>query len=82
MMSTSGSAITTSLPTFSAPGCSGPNLICLPALHVRASTWLEEEGIIPEAIHHLLAAQEKAKAADLIERYGPDALPRATPRWC
>ncbi len=40
-------------------------------LHIRASTWLEREGYIPEAIHHLLATQEMERAAALIEAYGP-----------
>ena len=39
-------------------------------MHMRASTWFEENGFIPEAIHHLLAIQENDSAADLIERYG------------
>jgi LuxR family transcriptional regulator, maltose regulon positive regulatory protein len=46
-----------------------PNRI--PDLHIRASAWLEQKGFIPEAIHHLCAAQEHSRAADLIERYGP-----------
>ncbi len=34
---------------------------CLPSLdelHLRASTWFEEEGLIPEAVNHALAARE------------------------
>jgi len=46
-----------------------PSLI--PLLHIRASTWLEREGYIAEAIHHLFVAKEMGRAADLIERYGP-----------
>lgn len=46
-----------------------PDLIS--RLHIRASTWLEREGYIPEAIHHLLATQEMEHAAALIEVYGP-----------
>ncbi len=49
-----------------------PNLI--PQLHLRASTWLEQNGSITEAIHHQLAANAIDQAADLIERYG-------TERW-
>ncbi len=45
-----------------------PGLI--PLLHKRASAWLEQNGFIPEAIHHLLAAHENDRAADLIEHYG------------
>ncbi len=40
------------------------------SLHLRASAWLEKNGLIPEAIQHLLAAKELSRAADLIERYG------------
>jgi len=38
-------------------------------LHVRASTWLEQNGFIPEAIQHLFSAHEMDQAAELIERY-------------
>ncbi len=43
----------------------------IPALHVRAAGWLEEQGFIREAVQHLLAAQEIDRAADLIERTVP-----------
>jgi LuxR family maltose regulon positive regulatory protein len=43
-------------------------------LHIRASAWLEQKGLITEAIHHLFAVQETGRAADLIERYGPARL--------
>ncbi len=43
-------------------------------LRLRASTWLERNGYIPEAINQLLAAEEIDKAADLIERCGPARL--------
>ncbi len=46
-----------------------PDLV--PLLHIRASAWLEQKGFITEAIHHLFAAHEIGRAADLIERYGP-----------
>ncbi len=49
-----------------------PDLV--PLLHIRASAWLEQKGFISEAIHHLFAAQEIGRAADLIERYGPARL--------
>ena len=39
-------------------------------MHLRASTWLEENDFIPEAIHHLFAIHENDRAADLIEHYG------------
>jgi LuxR family maltose regulon positive regulatory protein len=43
----------------------------IPNLHKSASTWLERHGFIPEAIKHLIAAQEMDLAANLIECYGP-----------
>jgi len=54
-----------------------PELI--PGLHLRASTWLEHKGLVPEAIQHLLAAEEIERAADLIERYGPVYLADSDP---
>jgi LuxR family transcriptional regulator, maltose regulon positive regulatory protein len=43
----------------------------VPLLHRRASAWLEQKGLITDAIQHLLAAREIGRAAELIERYGP-----------
>jgi LuxR family maltose regulon positive regulatory protein len=43
----------------------------LPVLHSRASTWLEREGFITEAIQHLFAIHQIDQAAALIEKYGP-----------
>jgi LuxR family maltose regulon positive regulatory protein len=37
------------------------------ALHCRASAWYERHGLTAEAIHHALAAEDFARAADLIE---------------
>jgi LuxR family maltose regulon positive regulatory protein len=54
-----------------------PDLI--PLLHLRASAWLEQNGLVPEAIHHLFAAHEIGRAADLIERYGPARLAESDP---
>ena len=51
----------------------------VPTLHIQASAWLEQKGLIPEAIHHLLAAHEIDRAADLIERYGPAHLAESDP---
>ncbi|MFN2296957.1 MAG: LuxR C-terminal-related transcriptional regulator [Candidatus Promineifilaceae bacterium] len=51
----------------------------VPRLHMRASTWLEQQGFYSESIHHLLAAQEVGYAADLIERYGPGLLAKSDP---
>ena len=36
-------------------------------LHVRASAWLEQQGLRPEAIRHALAAEDVERAARLIE---------------
>jgi LuxR family maltose regulon positive regulatory protein len=45
-----------------------PDLV--PALHKRTSAWLEEEGLVTEAIHHALAAQDWERAVRLIEASG------------
>jgi LuxR family transcriptional regulator, maltose regulon positive regulatory protein len=36
-------------------------------LHQRASAWYERHGFVDDAIRHALAAQDRARAADLIE---------------
>jgi LuxR family transcriptional regulator, maltose regulon positive regulatory protein len=41
-----------------------------PELHKGASGWFEEEGLVPEAIHHALAAQDWELAIRLIESSG------------
>lgn len=38
-----------------------------PELHRRASEWFEEDGMIPEAVNHALAAGDSERAASLIE---------------
>jgi LuxR family maltose regulon positive regulatory protein len=38
-------------------------------LHLRASVWYEEEGLIAEAMDHALAATDYVRAADLFERH-------------
>jgi LuxR family maltose regulon positive regulatory protein len=48
-------------------------------LHKQAAAWFEENGLITEAIQHLLAAGETHRAADLIETYGPDFLANDDP---
>ncbi len=48
-------------------------------LHIQASAWLEQKGLVTEAIHHLFAVQEIGRAADLIERYGPARLAEGDP---
>jgi LuxR family maltose regulon positive regulatory protein len=39
----------------------------VPELHRRASKWYEENGLIPEAVSHALAAEDLERAAGLIE---------------
>lgn len=39
----------------------------LPELHRRASQWYEGNGLIAEAVHHALAAQDFWRAAHLVE---------------
>jgi LuxR family maltose regulon positive regulatory protein len=46
------------------------------ALHKRASTWLAENGMIEEALHHALAAGDTAKATDLVAEYRHDLMNR------
>jgi len=55
----------------------GPQLCTY--LHKQAAAWFEENGLITEAIQHLLAAGETHCAADLIETYGPDFLANEDP---
>jgi LuxR family maltose regulon positive regulatory protein len=45
-----------------------PDLV--PALHKRASEWLETEGLVPEAIHYAMAGQDWTLAIRLIEASG------------
>ena len=40
-------------------------------LHGRASEWYQQQGAMPEAIHHALAGQVFGRAADLIEQTWP-----------
>jgi len=44
------------------------------ALHLRACQWFEAEGLIDEAIHHALAAEDGERAAELVARHRHDAL--------
>ena len=39
-------------------------------LHVRAAEWFEQQGFIPEAIHHTLLARDPERAVRLVEEYG------------
>lgn len=43
-------------------------------LHLRASQWLEGKGLIDEAIHHVLAAEDVERAAELVARHRHEAL--------
>ncbi len=54
-----------------------PDLV--PLLHLRAASWLEQNGFTLEAIQHLLAIHEVGRAADLMERYGPAQLAQGNP---
>ena len=47
-----------------------------PELHRRASFWLAENQLIPEAISHALAACDDIRAASLIEQIGMETLGR------
>ena len=40
-------------------------------LHNRASQWYEHQGLLADAIHHALAAENFERAADLVEREWP-----------
>ncbi len=44
------------------------------ALHARASRWLEEQGLLEEAIRHGLAAGEPALAADVLKKHGHEQM--------
>jgi LuxR family maltose regulon positive regulatory protein len=43
-----------------------PQLV--PQLHARASAWYEQQGLLPEAVDHLLSAADFERAAHLIEQ--------------
>ena len=46
------------------------------ALHRRASAWLEQHDLLPQAIEHALAAQDWERTADLIAGHAEPALLR------
>lgn len=48
----------------------------VPGLHRRASGWLEQNGLMAEAIDHALAAEDLERAADLITGNGEATLMR------
>ena len=45
-------------------------------LHLRASRWYEAENLMPDAIHHVLAAQQWPRAAQLIGQVAERMLRR------
>jgi LuxR family maltose regulon positive regulatory protein len=49
-----------------------PQLV--PELHRRASTWLVENGLVPEAVSHSLAGEDFEAAAEMIEHIGPEMM--------
>jgi LuxR family maltose regulon positive regulatory protein len=49
----------------------------IPVLHGRASTWYAQNGLLPEAIDHALAAENHDRAADLIEKVAEATLMRS-----
>ncbi|MCA9969340.1 MAG: tetratricopeptide repeat protein [Anaerolineales bacterium] len=59
--------------------------IALADLHQRASRWYEAHDLLPEAVHHALAAADDTRVADLAERAWPamdrDRASRAWLRW-
>ncbi|MCB0166596.1 MAG: tetratricopeptide repeat protein, partial [Anaerolineae bacterium] len=48
-----------------------PDGSILAKLHLRASQWYEQHGLLPEAIHHALAAKDFARTATLLELIWP-----------
>lgn len=48
----------------------------IPELHRRASQWFANEGLLDEAIHHALAAEDMERATRLVERIAPDLVVR------
>jgi LuxR family maltose regulon positive regulatory protein len=44
------------------------------ALHLRASQWYEQEGLISEAVSHSLASSQIPYAAALVERHATDVI--------
>jgi LuxR family maltose regulon positive regulatory protein len=52
-----------------------PELV--PALHRRASEWLEEQGLLAAAIRHALATDDHERAADLVEEAAEATLMRS-----
>jgi len=50
------------------------------ALHARASTWFESQGLIEESIRHALKASAPDRAAEIVARHRFSAVERGS--WC
>jgi LuxR family maltose regulon positive regulatory protein len=46
-------------------------------LHLRASTWCEQQGLVAEAVGHALAAEDFERALELVERGAESAMMRS-----
>ena len=42
----------------------------IPSLHLKASQWYEDQGLLEDAVHHAITSQDLTRLTDLIERYG------------
>lgn len=51
-----------------------------PELHQRASTWLETNGFVPEAVEHAIETKNPAYAQQMMERHAQDAVMRGEVR--
>ena len=47
-----------------------------PALHLRASEWYAQEGLIDQAVSHAMAVRDYERAADLVQQHAGDAFER------
>ena len=46
----------------------------IPELHIRAASWYEQEGFIPESLSHYLAAKDFESAGRIIEQHAKELL--------
>ena len=44
------------------------------ALHLRACNWFEQHGHVEDAIRHALSANDESRAAEVVERNGPQEI--------
>ncbi len=51
-------------------------------LHHRAGAWFTNKGMLPEAIHHAIAAGEIRQAGELAEQYGGSLLSQGLANTC